>query len=205
MKRIQLGIGLWSVVAVAGCANDAAPGGSTLQLSVVGSQRRDRVVVRATVTNESRCAVAWDREFCTTCIGKWLPLVDKPSSWKNWPASRTRQHLSSRIDSRSWNQVSHYAHDFELTYLLRVCTEGYTTSLAERTSGSRVYLHRGIFHESVGRFRVSETEDQVTVSLAYVVVLEAYGAFSDWFGHDQSELPLESNEIVSNNLAISFR
>jgi hypothetical protein len=205
MKRNKLGIGLWSVVVVAGCANDAAPGRSTLQLSVVGSQRRDRVVVRATVTNESRRAVAWDREFCAhmhwkvVTAGGQAIFLEKLASLPNPPASEFKNRFAILEPGES------LAHDFELTYLLRVCTEGYTTSLAEGTSESRVYLHRGIFHESVGRFRVPETEDQVTVSLAYVVVLEAYGGFSDWFGHDQSELPLESNEIVSNNLAISFR
>ncbi len=204
MARIRTGIGLCAFFLFAGCSNDTTPPGLVLRLSALGTQRRDRVVVRATVTNESTHSAAWDREFSAHMQWKMVNAQGQRLAWEKLgilprpPASEFKNRFAILQPGES------LVRDFELTDRVRACIEGHETSGSHGTTGGPVYLHQGIFYESVGRFRVPVSEHQITVSLARVVDDMAYGGFSEWFGHDEDELLGSRPEIVSHDLTISF-
>ena len=108
MARIHTGIGLCAFLLSAGCANDTTPPGLLLRLSAVGTQRRDHVVVRATVTNESTHAVSWDREFSAHLQWGMVNALGQTLAWEK--LANLSKPPASEFANRfaPCNRVSHW-------------------------------------------------------------------------------------------------
>jgi hypothetical protein len=198
MTRSCIGVSLWSFLVVAGCSTDTRPQDLRLRISAVGAQRRDRIVVRVTATNQSQESVLIDRELSAfmhwELSGVSAPILmwEKLANLEKPPESDFETRFVILKPGES------IEHDFELTYLVRNCIVGHTTS------GSK-HVHGAIFYESVGRWRIPAAERQITISFAFALDPEGYGGFRSWFGHDAKERADLPYDTISNKLTISLR
>lgn len=197
MSRLIAVVCMFPLCIAAGCAKSGPQEELSIRLSTVGKQRHDHIVVRVTATNTSDHPVACDREL--SAYMRWeltgsaaldlppekLAMLDKPGDSEFRDRFMTLQPGDAVV------------RDFELTYLIRICSSGYSTSGPNR-------VHRGIFAESVGRFRIPRSEHRLTISFSLSREPFASGAFAQFFGHRETELPPWPNNTVSNELTFSL-
>ncbi len=208
MTNLRGVAGLWACWVFAGCGSteprewEDSPA-LALRLSPSGEPRRDRVVLKATVTNVSSRPLAWDREFG---VHMGWELRDEKGSAIEKVESSTLQKPSP---SESFNRFvilkpgQSIAKEFELTGRVQFSLEGHGT-FAGTGDGHTGKYHVGSFAERISKFRIPETCKQVNVRVRYQPHDLARGAFIEWFGEASRELPFWDGRVESDQLTLTI-
>jgi hypothetical protein len=216
VRRVGVLIGLWACILLTGCsANDPTPTadqanlrgsdptlsglgpGVELRLSTSGDQRRDQIVVTATVTNKSRQLVAWDSEFS---VHVHLGVRGDKSDgveWERLTMAARPTPAESRDRFVLLQPGQSVSKEIDLSNPLRAGIEGHGTY----PKGG----HKGIFYEELGRYYISDDCKQITVSLGYSVHHLAFGGLIDWFGDGLRELPFWDGRAESTPLTVRLK
>jgi hypothetical protein len=210
MKKLRAPLAYGVLAGAIGCAADVpeVPGPDylrqapllELKLAAHGEQRRDRIVVRATVINRTDSPISWDREFSAHL--RWSISGDQEDSVHveqvadlDKPPPTEFANRFVRVPPRG-----SLSHDFELTYLLRESISGHSTSASEHST-----THKSTFREVITRSEIDPRCQFVNLRLTYGVDGIAWDAFKSWFGHSVDELSLPGGGVVaSEQLQIRF-
>jgi hypothetical protein len=197
MSRLNAVVCMFPLCVAAGCAKSGPQEELSIRLSTVGRQRHDHILVRVTATNTSDHPVVCDREL--SAYMQWELITGAVSNLPPQKLAMLDKPRDSDFRDRftTLQPGDAVVHDFELTYLVRLCSCGHSTSGPHHD-------HEGIFAESVGRFRIPQSERRVTVLFSLSRDPIASGAFAQFFGHRETELPPWPNNTVSNELTISL-
>ncbi len=160
--------------------------GLAITLSAAGNPRRDRVVVRATVTNTCDRPLAWDRDFSvhvgwyvTDGTGAAIPRYQQESLSAPSPSE-----LSSRFVILKPGQS--FSKEIDLAGRVQESQEGHGTRVSTETGREGVFYHVGIFYETSSKLNIPATCKQINVRLNYYPHNLAFGGSRELVWESQS-------------------
>ncbi len=171
--------------------------GLTLRLSGSGLARRDRIVVRATVTNISARRVGWDREFSVHVL--WRVADQNGAIIAPYALSRCSIPTPAETQTRFviLDPGQSFSYDIDLSGRFRTSVESHGTY-------GGTHHHAGIFYEDFVQYHIPDTCKRININLAYSEDHLASGAMIQWFGDIVRELR-SNGPVGSSKLALSFQ
>ncbi len=199
-------IGVSGLAMLGGCGQQRTPSREAQKLSLElvpsGRQRPDRVVLKATVTNNTDSPLAWDREFCIFL--SWRLSADgqdlRPEYLESLPPPAPAELHTRFVVLDPGHALSR---EIELTRGFRLFASGHST---RRVGVNGAFVHQAFANEEIARYRIPEALGRVTVSLDYCITFDGSRGFYSWFGDNCETLPFWDGGIVhSNELNIRFK
>jgi hypothetical protein len=176
--------------------------GLSLRLSASGEQRRDRIVVNATVTNISGSPVSWDREF-SVHVG-WRVADEKGTAI----AQESLESCAKPAPRESQNRFmilmpgQSFSTNIDLAGRFRASFEAHASGIMRAPAQGCVSW--GIFREEFAQYHIPETCKRIVIKCGYNVDSRAFGAIVDWFGGGTGGLRFWDGPVDSAALTISL-
>ncbi len=178
--------------------------GLAITLSAAGKLRRDRIVVRATVTNIHDRPLAWDREF-SVHVG-WVVTDAAGTAIRRYQQETLSAPSPSELSSRFviLKPGQSFSKEIDLAGRVRESQEGHGTRVSTEPGRKGIFYHVGIFYERTSLINIPGTCKQINVRLDYHPHQIGSNGLVNWFGEASRALPLWRGWLESNQLTLAI-